>query len=112
MATPTTKIQPAQTTDNNVDDSSQMDLFPQYKFHVVSNEETARQPIKLPRSVLTIKPDELLCNYLSRVANTAMEAATKSYGSSALAATRLGTRAADPQHTEPRTKLKLAKSEQ
>ena len=79
------------TADSETTD--QLSLFPNHRIHSVPSQRVAskRRPIRLPRSVLVILPSEQLHHYLSRVAATAMGAATKSYGSAALAALRLGT---------------------
>jgi len=110
MASAIPRIDQLQTPENTLAEPGQLNLFPLSKLHVVTRQETNRRPIKMPRSVLTITPDEQLSNYLSRVANAAMKAATQSYGSSTLAATRLGTSEQDPEPAEPRPALKLASS--
>ena len=95
----------------------QLSLFPNHRIHSVPSQPVAskRRPIRLPRSILVILPNEQLHHYLSRVAAAAMSAATKSYGSAALAALRLGTAdSGDPETTTPvqtaRPKLALAVS--
>jgi hypothetical protein len=83
--------------------TDQLSLFPNHRLHSVPSQPVAskRRPIRLPRSILVILPTEQLHNYLSRVAAAAMSAATKSYGSAALAALRLGT--SDSEDPEPTT---------
>ena len=93
---------------DQLSDAGQLDLFPISKLHVVPNPQTNRRPIKLPRSILTIAPTEQLSQYLSRVANAAMRAATTSYGSARQAAVRLGTADEDQQPTSTRPILALA----
>ena len=98
--------------------ADQLSLFPNYRLYSVPSRPVAskRRPIRLPRSILVIRPNEQLHQYLSRVAAEAMSAAAKSYGSAGLAALRLGT--ADAEDPEPATsqitrpKLALAESVQ
>src|SRR5437588_8876583 len=107
-----------QETDTaNSETTDQLSLFPNHRIHSVPSRSAAskRRPIRLSRSILVILPTEQLHHYLSRVAAAAMSAATRSYGSSALAALRLGT--ADSEDPEPtaavepaRPRLALAKS--
>src|ERR1700730_17495064 len=75
------------------DTNQQLSLFPNQRLFCVSNQSrpSNRKQIRLPRSILTIKAEEELNQFLSRVAAAAMNAATRSYGSPALAARRLGT---------------------
>src|SRR5712692_6430422 len=102
------------TADSEITD--QLSLFPNHRLHSVPRQPvpSKRRPIRLPRSILVIRPNEQLHHYLSRVAAQAMSAAAKSYGSAALAALRLGT--ADTEDPEPATaqstrpKLALAES--
>jgi hypothetical protein len=103
------------TADSEITD--QLSLFPNHRLHSVPRQPvpSKRRPIRLPRSILVIRPNEQLHHYLSRVANAAMSAATKSYGSATLAALRLGTSdSEDPEPTTPaqtaRPKLALAVS--
>src|SRR5581483_8896364 len=96
-----------ETTPDSFD--SQLSLFPNQKLFCVTT-EPKRKVIKLPRSVLTIRSEEQLHQFLSRVAAAAMSAATRSYGSSAQAARRLGTTSdADPETPSSRPKLALAR---
>ncbi len=71
----------------------QLSLFPNQRLYPVPSQPDAPRgrAIRLPRSVLTILPNEQLHHYLSRVAAAAMTAATRSCGSAALASVRLGT---------------------
>jgi hypothetical protein len=69
--------------------SSQLDLFPSIELYVLP--ALPSSPIRLPRSILQIRPDERLSDYLSRVADAAMTAATKAHGTPRQAAIRLGT---------------------
>lgn len=88
---------------------SQLSLFPSQKLFCLTT-EAKRKVIKLPRSVLTIRSEEELHHFLSRVAAAAMSAATRSYGSSAQAARRLGTTSGDePEIPSGRPKLALAR---
>ncbi len=89
--------------------ANQLSLFPNHRIHSVPIQQVApkRRPISLPRSILIIPPCERLHRYLSRVAAAAMNAATKSYGSAALAALRLGT--ADSEDPEPLTATPTAR---
>ena len=101
--------EPAQDSDGSNPETSQLNLFPISKLHVVPRNQTNRRPIKLPRSVLTIAPTEQLSDYLSRVAGAAMRAATTSYGSARQAAVRLGTADEDQERSSTtRTVLALA----
>lgn len=97
------------TEDSQAADS-QLSLFPNQTLFSVTGSEAKRKVIKLPRSVLTIRSEEELHQFLSRVAAAAMSAATRSYGSSAQAAQRLGTLSdSDPEpSTSSRPKLTLA----
>ncbi len=96
--------------------ADQLSLFQNYRLYSVPSRPvpSKRRPIRLPRSILVIRPNEQLHQYLSRIAAEAMCAAAKSYGSAALAALRLGT--ADAEDPEPATaqstwpKLALAES--
>jgi len=82
-----------------VDDINQLPLFPQlHRLHVLSPQPP--KPITLPRSILVIKADEQLTEYLSRVAAAAMTAATNTCGTAQKAAVRLGT-AQEPPVDEP-----------
>jgi hypothetical protein len=83
--------------------SDQLSLFPNHRLYSVPSGPvlSKRRPIRLPRSILVIRPNEQLHQYLSRIAAEAMSAAAKSYGSAALAALRLGT--ADTEDPEPAT---------
>lgn len=103
----------------NAEITDQLSLFQKHHVHAVPSQRVApkRRPIRLPRSILVILPNEQLHHYLSRVAAAAMNAATKSYGSAGLAALRLGT--ADSEDPNPTTadhtarpKLALASSMQ
>src|SRR5437660_11888579 len=89
--------------------TDQLVLFPNHRIHSVPSRPVAskRRAIRLPRSILVILPTEQLHHYLSRVAAAAMSAATRSYGSSAVAALRLGT--ADSEHAEPTAPLEPAR---
>ena len=104
---PNSAVADDQTPDAS--DTSQLDLFPISKLHVVTRTQTNRRPIKLPRSILTIAPTEQLSHYLSRVANAAMRAATTSYGSAQKAAVRLGTTDEDQEGPAKRPLLSLAR---
>ncbi len=110
MSPALTQMEPSPQAELTSTGSAQLNLFPETTLHIVVRQDTNRRPIKMPRSILTIAPNELLSDYLSRVANSAMTAATHSYGTATLAATRLGTSDNDPgPATEPRPKLSLAK---
>ena len=95
--------------------ADQLSLFPNHRLYSVPSRPvpSKRRPIRLPRSILVIRPDEQLHQYLSRIAAQAMSAAAKSYGSAALAAFRLGTAdAEDPElATTQSTRPKLALAE-
>ena len=99
--------QKSDTADSETTD--QLSLFPNHRLHSVPSRPVAskRRPIRLPCSILVILPGEQLHHYLSRVANAAMSAATKSYGSAALAALRLGT--SDSEDPEPTTAAQTAR---
>lgn len=101
------KLEPTTTVElQNHVEPGQPSLFPAVQLYALPKQQTNRKPIKLPRSILTIAPDELLNEYLSRVANAAMKATTLIYGSASRAASRLGTSDEDPE--PPRSKPKLA----
>ena len=90
---------------------NQLNLFAQHELYCVP--PPAVKPIKLPRSVLVIGINEELTHYLSRVASSAMEAATKAYGSPRKAAVRLGTAThlgEDQEIVPTRKTLRLASS--
>jgi hypothetical protein len=93
----------------NSETGGQLSLFSNNRLHSVPRQPlpSKRRPIRLPRSILVILPTEQLHNYLSRVAAAAMSAATKSYGSAALAALRLGT--SDSEDPEPTTAAQTAR---
>jgi len=117
MSKPLTNQDGDQTDPAYSETTDQLLLFPNHRVHFVPSQPVAskRRPIRLPRSILVILPSEQLHHYLSRVAAAAMSAATKSYGSAALAALRLGTAdSEDPEATTPaqtaRPKLALAAS--
>jgi hypothetical protein len=84
-------------SDSNRD---QLNLFP--GLYSPPKSSATDQPIRLPRSLLVIKPDEQLNQYLSRVAAAAMLAATRTCGDPAKAARRLGTSAdlIDQEHQQ------------
>lgn len=104
-------VQPIKRITDTADSETteQLALFSNHRIHSVPSQPVApkRRPIRLPRSLLVILPNEQLHHYLSRVANAAMSAATKSYGSAALAALRLGT--ADSEDPEPTTAAQTAR---
>jgi hypothetical protein len=83
------RIAPRKPVRSDVPDPDQLSLFAGLDSPPQSSHNV--QPIRLPRSVLVLNPDEQLSQYLSRVAATAMLAATRTCGSPAKAALRLGT---------------------
>jgi len=83
---------------NTKPDVNQLPLFPNLR--CLSPQPSITKSIQLPRSVLVIKSDEQLTQYLSRVAAAAVIAATKTCGSPQQAAVRLGT-ADQPNEDRP-----------
>jgi hypothetical protein len=71
--------------------TAQLSLFPELRGAPEQPDSAEAEDIQLPRSVLRISKEEHLSEYLSRVAAAAMFAATRSCGSPAKAALRLGT---------------------
>jgi len=98
-----TRSAPAKTSTE-----TQLALFPANELYCVR--QPPARPIRLPKSILFINPQEELSDYLSRVAAAAMVAATKLCGTPSKAAVRLGTKESvsdDGEATQP-PKLKLA----
>lgn len=92
--------------------NDQLSLFPQTELYCLP--AITPKPIRLPKSITVIGVDEELSQYLSRVAEAAMVAATKACGSPKKAALRLGTADDLPDERElpqpPKTSLRLASS--
>jgi len=89
------------------EDETQLVLFPQlHQLRAVAPQSP--QSIRLPRSILVIDPAEQLNQFLSRVADAAMTAATKSCGTPQKAAIRLGT-AHEPPGREPNQGMPTSK---
>lgn len=98
MAGSFSKLASSIANDHSSGPPTQLWLIPAPLLHAVP--PPTSEIIRLPTSILRIKADEQLADYLSRVAAAAMTAATKACGNPNRAALRLGTTTSDHETTE------------